>query len=265
MVTRRSTLAGMFYPKDPALLEKQLESFFNNVSLTITGNILGIVCPHAGITYSGLTAAHSYSAIRKDFDGTFIVIGPSHSGFHDCVSSLAWETPLGDLLPDTDLIEKLPVEVDNDAHQQRENSLEVQMPFIKYRFPKSKIVPILLGNQSYENSIAMGEVIFEVLSESKNDVKVVASSDFSHYIPDEDARRYDHYAINGLLNLDTMEFYRRIYTKRISACGIGPIIAMVEACKKSGAHKAELINYMTSGEISGDYDQVVGYAAIAVE
>ncbi len=98
----------------------------------------------------------------------------------------------------------------------------------------------------------------------KRDIRIVASSDFSHYIPEKVARDQDLFAIQALESLDTGEFYRRIASRNISACGYGPITAMAAACRSMGAREARLLNYTTSGDGTGDRDEVVGYAAIAV-
>ena len=267
MVTRRATLAGMFYPDKPAFLKQQLNAFFDNVSLDSAGNTLGIVSPHAGISYSGKTSAYAYSSVKSGFSGTFIVVGPSHAGYPDCMSTLSWETPFGVIENNPVLSKRLSqdIKVDNFVHSQSENSLEVQVPFVKYRFPHAKVVSVLMGNQSRTNALAIAEAIYNTVSDTKSDVIVVASSDFSHYIPEPQAHKYDKYAIDALKDLNTAEFYRRIFDEGISACGYGPIAAMAEYCRMKGAKKGVLLNYSTSGDVTKDYSQVVGYAAIAVE
>ncbi|MBP2132108.1 AmmeMemoRadiSam system protein B [Methanomicrobium sp. W14] len=267
MVTRRATYAGMFYPDNPALLKQEIGAFFDNVKSESGKRPYGIVCPHAGIVYSGQTAAYSYSAVKNSFKGTFIVIGPSHAGYPDCTSSLSWQTPLGVAENDSVLTESLSgyISEDNFSQEQRENSLEVQMPFIKYRFSGAKVATVLMGDQSRRNALRVAKAIYNAVLDTNSDVIVVASSDFSHYVPVFQAEKYDKYAIDALKNLDTAEFYRRIFDEGISACGYGPITAMVEYSRMRGAESGVLLNYSTSGEISGDYSQVVGYAAISVE
>lgn len=265
MDMRRATLAGKFYPGEPASLKKQIDLFFSRVSLPEPMNAYGIVSPHAGTVYSGQVAAYAYSAIPHDFDGTFVIIAPSHSGYPDCTSELVWETPLGDVESDHALVSSLGIKRDDFAHMQDENSIEVQMPFIKSRFPDAKVAPVLMGRQILSNAVEMAVSIVRAVRESRSDVRIIASSDFSHYIPDTEARRLDGYAIEALLPLDTGEFYKRISGSGISACGFGPIITMAEACRGLfGATEGRLLKYMTSGDVSGDFDQVVGYAAIAV-
>ena len=308
MVTRRTTLSGMFYPDNPVLLKRTLDAFYDNPQLrdffakcspmnkendlssesVSEGDMpkgvseisedmnrisrdmripKGIVSPHAGIVYSGLTSAYAYGSIPSGFSGTFVIIGPSHSGYSDCMSSQDWETPLGDISADGVLIEELSkhLRVDDYAMSRRENSIEVQTLFVKHRFPNAKCVCILMGNQTERNSLEMGRVIYNAVSVTNTESVIVASSDFSHYIPAAEAEKYDIYAINALGNLDTGLFYKRIITEGISACGYGPIIAMTECCRLMGAEYSELLKYSTSGDITGEYSEVVGYAAISVE
>ena len=310
MVTRRTTLSGMFYPDNPVLLKRTLDAFYDNPQLrdffakcspmnkendlsseSVSDGIheisegisipedmnripedmpripKGIVSPHAGIVYSGLTSAYAYGSIPSGFSGTFVIIGPSHSGYSDCMSSQDWETPLGDISADGVLIEELSkhLRVDDYAMSRRENSIEVQTLFVKHRFPNAKCVCILMGNQTERNSLEMGRVIYNAVSVTNTESVIVASSDFSHYIPAAEAEKYDIYAINALGNLDTGLFYKRIITEGISACGYGPIIAMTECCRLMGAEYSELLKYSTSGDITGEYSEVVGYAAISVE
>jgi hypothetical protein len=251
----------MFYPRDPSHLEQLLEKFFS-VSRK-AGNSLGIVSPHAGYIYSGEIAARAFSTISPDFSGTFVVIGPSHRGYINCVSKVPWETPLGVVDTDVELVELFDIETDEFSHKD-EHSLEVQMPFIKYRFPRARIAPVMMGQQDYASAMRLAEKIGSAIQQAKRDVRIVASSDFSHYVREEKAKKDDIYAIEPLTSMDVREFYRRIEEREVSACGYGPIAAMVTACGKLGAKTAQLIQYATSGEVTGDRREVVGYAAIAV-
>jgi AmmeMemoRadiSam system protein B len=258
---RTCAVAGMFYPRDPSHLEQLLEKFFSGTGSDEAS--LGIVSPHAGYIYSGEVAARAFSTIASDFSGTFVVIGPSHRGYINCVSKVPWETPLGVVDTDAELVESLDMETDEFSHRD-EHSLEVQMPFIKYRFPRARIAPVMMGQQDYPSAIRLAEKIVAAIKHTRRDVRIVASSDFSHYVPEQKAKSDDLYAIEPLLTLDTKEFYRRIEERRVTACGFGPITAMVTACEKLGAKKAQLLRYATSGDVTGDRREVVGYAAIAV-
>ncbi|MDD1709966.1 MAG: AmmeMemoRadiSam system protein B [Methanoregulaceae archaeon] len=261
MKIRACAVAGMFYPRDPHHLEQLLEKMFRGKDTDL--NAMGVVSPHAGYPYSGEVAASAFGTVPAGFSGTFIVIGPSHRGYQTCVSQIPWETPLGIIDTDTELSSSIDLEADEISHKD-EHSLEVQMPFIKYRFPRARILPILMGNQDFKAAeILAGKVLDAIHRVKRDDIRLVASSDFSHYVPVTTARENDCYAIDALSKLNLPEFYRRIATRRISACGYGPIAAVVHICMERGARTGRLIRYATSGDVTGDPD-VVGYAAIAV-
>ena len=261
MKMRPCAVSGMFYPSDPDHLEQLLAKFFKNAGNA--GNSKGVVAPHAGYIYSGSVAALSYASIDAGFSGTFILIGPSHRGFETCISMEPWESPLGIVDNDNELGEALNIDPDEISHQ-NEHSLEVQIPFIKYRFPRARITPVMMGRQDYRNAMVLSEQITSAIRRTGRDVRIVASSDFSHYVPASVARKNDLYAIEALNKFDIPEFYRRIGERGITACGYGPISAMLLACRELGGRKAELIHYATSGDVTGDNNEVVGYAAIAV-
>ncbi|HII76676.1 MAG TPA: AmmeMemoRadiSam system protein B [Methanolinea sp.] len=262
MKTRRCGVAGMFYPRDPHHLEQLLEKFFSNKNAGV--DALGIVSPHAGYPYSGEVSALAYTAFPASFAGTFVVIGPSHRGYRTCTSLIPWETPLGIVDNDTAFGSSLDLDPDEVSHQEQENSLEVQIPFIKYRFPRARIVPILMGDQTLEGARHLSRTLIDGIRRSgRNDIRIVASSDFSHYVPDAVARENDLYAIAAIEHLDVEEFYRRIQSRRVSTCGYGPVATMCLVCRELGASSGRLLRYATSGDVTGD-PEVVGYAAIAV-
>lgn len=263
MKMRTCAVSGMFYPREPNHLEQLLTRFFEGTARFHGTNAKGIVSPHAGYIYSGAVAAKAFAAIQESFSGTFVIIGPSHRGFLTAASSVPWETPLGVIDTDTAFIEALGIEVDEFVHA-GEHSLEVQVPFVKYRFPRARIAPVMMGEQDEESAMDLATRIVTTARSLNRDIRIVASSDFSHYIPEETARDQDLYAIQALETLDTGEFYRRIARRNISACGYGPITAMAVACRSMGAAEGRLLGYATSGEVTGDRNEVVGYAAIAV-
>lgn len=261
MKIRPCAVAGMFYPRDPHHLEQLLEKYLSGKERGI--DAAGIVAPHAGYPYSGEVAGWAYGAVPDSFEGTFILVGPSHRGNRTCTSLISWETPLGIVDNDPELAELLDIEADEVSHKD-EHSLEVQVPFIKYRFPRARILPVLVGDQDYGSAdLLAGKLVGAVKTSGRDDVRFVASSDFSHYVPAAEARTNDLYAIEGLKDLNVREFYRRVAEKRVSACGVGPIAATCLACKARGATRGELLTYATSGDVTGD-PTVVGYGAIAV-
>lgn len=263
MMIRRCSLAGMFYPADPVQLQSMLDRFFSHTRTG--GDARGIVSPHAGYVYSGQTSAHAFSAVREGFDGTFIIIGPSHRGLSTCISAIAWDTPIGPVQPDRDLAALLGLPVDEEAMAYgNENSLEVQVPFIRYRFPDARVVPVMMGRQTLEETEYVSGLISAAIWEYPGDIRIIASSDFSHYVPAAKAQKDDLFVIEALKDLNVREFYSRIRNMRVTTCGYGPVGTMIESLRPFGITRCDLISYTHSGDVSGDYDQVVGYAALVV-
>jgi len=268
-MNRQAAVAGYFYQGSYSALMDQVERFLVPRAKKIKA--LGIVSPHAGLVYSGSVAGAVYSSI--ELPGTFILIGPNHTGLGEPVSLMAkgeWETPLGTVRIDEELAAAILsrsrlVREDTLAHL-KEHSLEVQLPFIQYLKKEFTIVPIQMMDTRLETCLALGNAVAEAVREQakKTGVLIVASSDMSHYISAEAAKKKDHKAIQRILDLDAQGLYYTVRDEDITMCGYGPAVAMLTACKALGAKKAELIKYTNSGEVSGDYDQVVGYAGIVV-
>lgn len=264
---RQPAVAGQFYPLHCEYLEKELKRCFEGMEIR-ERNVLGAVCPHAGYVYSGKVAAHVYAALPAA--NTYIIFGPNHTGYGSpvSVSRDTWKTPLGTIKVDTELADGLMgsiIDADELGHRY-EHSIEVQLPFLQYRFEKDfKILPICMGMQDEETAVEVGNLVADLVSESGKKVVFIASSDFTHYNPADLAKELDNEIIEAILNMDITEMYERLYQRNASVCGYGPIAAMLTASKKLGGNRATLLNYANSGDISGDMDAVVGYAAIIVE
>jgi MEMO1 family protein len=272
---RQPAVAGHFYQGSPSALRDQVERFVEPEAKKVKA--LGIVSPHAGLVYSGSVAGAVYS--RIELPGTFVLIGPNHTGLGAPVSLMAngsWETPLGAVRINEDLAAAVlsksrRIHDDTMAHLQ-EHSLEVQLPFIQYLKKKFTIVPIQMMDTRLETCIEVGNAIASAIAECEvrsaeykaGGTLIVASSDMSHYVSVETAKKKDHAAIKRILDLDAQGLYYTVRNESISMCGYGPVVAMLTACKVLGATKADLVKYTNSGEVSGDYDQVVGYAGIVV-
>ncbi|HJJ95347.1 MAG TPA: AmmeMemoRadiSam system protein B [Methanocorpusculum sp.] len=260
---RIPTLAGMFYPSQPEDLKNLLTSFFEGTVTSVT-NPKGILVPHAGFIYSGPAAAVSYAKIDSSFDGTFVIIGPNHSGYTTATADFAWDTPIGTVYPDSEFIASLPLPKDELYLREQENSLEVQMPFIAYRFPKAKIVPVLIGDQSPDGVKTIVSAVNQAIEATGRKIIIIASSDGSHYVPKKVAESADLTVLASLKNLDVPEFYQKLYEIRPSMCGYGAVAALAEICAGLGAKEARVLCYTTSGDVTGCTDEVVGYAAMEV-
>jgi hypothetical protein len=269
---RYPAVAGQFYAGTESALRKQVESCFNHKlgpgkipELNAKGErrIKGLVSPHAGYMYSGHVAAHGFAALARDgFPETFIVIGPNHHGIGSGVALTThdFQTPLGVLEVDKELANALHkglIDDDLEAHK-HEHSLEVQLPFIQYLAPKAKFVPICMLMQDYETAGEVGQTIKKAIE--GRDVVIVASTDFSHYVSPAAAKEKDAMALERILALDAKGLDATVKKNRISMCGYGPVMAMLEAV--SGT-KGELLKYATSGDVS-PMPEVVGYASAVV-
>jgi len=265
---RQPAAAGQFYYETPSRLKKQVEQYI--ISDSAKEKIIGAVSPHAGLMYSGNVAGAVYSSIQ--FPETFILIGPNHTGIGANVSIMAsgqWNMPTGTFSLDEDLSRRIISNVqgiseDISSHLY-EHSLELQLPFIAYFSNQVKIVPITVMSASLRDCELIGEGIAKAIKEVDYDVVLIASSDMSHYISDSSARRLDNLAIKEILNLNPEGLYKTVQKERISMCGFIPSTIMLYASNALGAKEARLIKYATSGDVSGDYEHVVGYAGIIVK
>jgi MEMO1 family protein len=259
---RDPAVAGQFYPRNGAELKHQLDEILANGAQELP--VLGAVVPHAGYMYSAAVAAEVYACMPKR--DTYVIIGPNHHGLGAPValSRESWKTPLGIVNGDLELADALAgsiIDSDELAHRQ-EHSIEVQIPFLQFKFQEFMILPISMGLQDEETAVEVGEQLGEALIRLGRRAAVIASSDFTHYESLEVARTVDAQLIEAILNMDVPEFYRRVYGHNATACGYGPIAAAVTAASALGASKGKLLRYATSGDVSGDYSQVVGYGAM---
>ena len=222
--------------------------------------------PHAGYEYSGAIAAHAYLRIAEDAPpSTVLVLGVDHHGVSRgaSLSDRAWLTPLGPTSVDHDLVRKLarlPIEVDEAAHA-REHSIEVQLPFLEYVLPHPKFVALEVGFGPYDFLEDVAGVVREAIRD--RDVLVIASTDFSHYVPARTADRLDHLAIDAILARDPRRLYDTVQRNEITMCGIAPTTVMLAATRE-GAGEAHLLRWGHSGEVAAMRD-VVGYASIVLE
>jgi len=277
-VNRRPAVAGTFYPGSERSLNETLNQLFtfppdnlSKYSPPSLKEVFGIVSPHAGYQYSGYVAAKGYSLLKSHISSPerVIILGPNHQGLGSVIASSTkegWQTPLGTVQVDLDGVKKLSklsklVDLDDLAHEY-EHSIEVQLPLLQYTYGSAfKLLPICMMAQDKRFAIELGSTIAEFFV-SGRDI-MVASSDFTHYEPHNIALKKDKELISYIEKLDVEGFYDCIDENRVSVCGFGPIATLMTLSKKIGASGGKLLVYMTSGEVIGEYDQVVGYASIA--
>lgn len=265
---RKPQVAGQFYPAGSAALRRQLEQLIKEKEKE--EDVLGVVSPHAGYIYSGGVAGACFSKVN--ITESVIILGPNHTGMgmpFSIMASGTWQMPLGNIEVDAALAKKILaqskyLQEDVNAHIY-EHSIEVQLPFLQFFAAEIKIVPIIVSGADFSVYDQIGKTIAKVLKDTGKNCLIVASSDMSHYERQEKAKANDNLAIEAILRLDGEELLKRIEKFNITMCGYGPTVCMLSAAKALGAKKAQLIKYQTSGDASGDYSSVVGYAAIMVK
>ena len=265
---RKPVVAGMFYPGSPDGLSRELTRLCGVPhSPAALNSSVGLIAPHAGYAYSGAVAGEGYKELAaRGTPEWAIILGSNHTGMGQPISIAtdgAWQTPLGTSQIATGIAKRLvagAVRVAPEAFV-REHSIEVQLPFLQHLFGLDvPFVPICVMLPPIDDVVALGEAIAAVAKESAG--VVIASSDFTHYQPDEVARQIDHKAIDRILALDVEGFYRTLIENRLTICGGGAIAALM-SCARTLGWEARLASYATSGDMTEDRSAVVGYAAIS--
>ena len=265
---RDAAVAGQFYPGKPEELEQAVKASLPEGKARIRGAI-GVMVPHAGYVYSGSVAGAVYGAI--ELPGRYIIIGPNHTGVGSSAAMMAqgsWRMPLGEVPVDEALAAAIlsksrVLSADATAHV-FEHSIEVQLPFLQYLIPEIRIVPISLMLSDAASCREIGGAIARAIAREKEPVLIVASSDMSHYESQDQAQRKDRLALERILALDAEGLLETVSANSISMCGAAPTAAMLFAAVELGASEASLVKYRTSGDVTGDLSQVVGYAGVVV-
>lgn len=296
---REPAVAGMFYPGGRDELEAEIRRCSEHEYGPQGGGreaddmppILGAICPHAGYKYSGPVACHSMAALaaelsRREVDTEggeeegplFIMAGPNHRGIGAATATMAhcmWRTPLGDVDVDSQAADALAAESGGMARQDAyahsgEHSLEVQVPMLQHFVgPRASILPVLMADQSSGTAERLGHAMARVAAGAgartggKGPALLIASSDLTHYEPNDAAHEKDGELVEAVLGMDVDEFYRVLRDRHVTACGYGAIAATMVACADLGATRGRLLRYATSYDVAGaDESSVVGYASV---
>lgn len=278
LYTRPPAVAGRFYPGTADGLAATVRALFDAVSVREQRGVQRIehphmlMLPHAGYVFSGLVAAKTLA--RVELPETLFLLGPTHTGEGAPLSVWpdgAWLTPLGALPVDAEAAACLLAcgggfQADTASHL-RDHALEVLIPLLQSAAPHARIVPVTVALPDFaglSDAAAALARAMEQLEAAGKRVCSIVSSDMSHFLSQQNAHLADHMALNELLRLNAEGLYRTVIAKRISMCGILPAtLGLLTACAR-GASTAELVAYATSGEASGDYERVVGYAGMVI-
>lgn len=276
---RKPAVAGSFYPDNPNALKKIIEDCFlddagvgelpelaefNEVDYPIN-----IMVPHAGYQYSGAIASHGYcNLVQKGFPEVFIILSPNHTGYGSEISVFnegEWITPLGNVVVDCDFANSIIsnsdiASADFSAHI-HEHSIEVQLPFLQYFSNDFKIVPITMGSQTFTASTDLAKAIFEAAKELNKSYAVIASTDLSHFNNQEKANKVDGFVLEDIEEMNEFKLFEEVIQYNITMCGYGPVMTAILVSKMSDKNSCEILAYRTSGDVTGDFTSVVGYAS----
>ncbi|MFA5858917.1 MAG: AmmeMemoRadiSam system protein B [Elusimicrobiota bacterium] len=260
---RKAMYAGSWYPSVKGAVKNYI------IPDAKKREVIGCIIPHAGWMFSGKIMGEVFSGIEPP--ETFVILSPNHTGLGESVSILpegGWDTPSGIVQTDEVFADKLlacagVLKADKLAHLQ-EHSIEVLLPFIKYMFTESKIVPISFYDYSFDVCDDIGNAIADVIAATSKKVVVIASTDMSHHVTQKVAEEKDKLAIEQITKMNPKKMLEVIEDNEISMCGSGPVAAMLITAKKMGAKNVEIVKHATSGDVTHDYDVVVGYLGAVV-
>jgi AmmeMemoRadiSam system protein B len=267
--TREAVVAGQFYPASAEKLRAQIGSFVDKN--TAKSPALACILPHAGYIYSGRVAAETVS--RIELKEKILLLGPNHTGEgvpFSIMTEGTWQTPMGDIQVDEPLAKKIlnnsrNLGEDSLAHI-NEHSLEVELPILQYFKSDFTIVPMAFLSDDLKRLKETGREIAVAVKDEflAGSIMLLASSDMTHYEPQDTAEKKDQLAITAILELNEDKLMDTLRKFRITMCGYAPVIAMLSAAKALGAKKAQLVKYQTSADETKDTKSVVGYAGIII-
>jgi len=264
---RHSVIAGTWYPGSKAELRREVESYLNRAEpAELDGELVALICPHAGYMYSGQVAAYAYKLVQGASYDVVAVVSPVHRmpmGIFAVTAADAYETPLGLVPLDQETVSALSQELElTRVGFDAEHSLEIQLPFLQVALGDFRLLPVMLGDQSLTTCKRLGAALAKVLA-GKNAL-LVASTDLSHFYPYKQAVRLDRVCMSYIDDFDPEGLAQALAEHRTEACGGGPVMAVMFAAQALGANRGRVLYYANSGDVTGDHSQVVGYVAGAL-
>jgi AmmeMemoRadiSam system protein B len=278
---RPSPLAGRWYDADPDVLARKVDAYLDAAQLPdLEGELIGVIAPHAGHTYSGPVAGYAFAALRalrargpRDEPDLVALIGPMHHPYVEPLITTVYDsyaTPLGRVPVDKDALRQLDASLRSElgfglstVQRDPEHSLEIELPFLQRVLTSEwKLLPVMVRAREPRVSQALGKALAPVLRE-RNFV-MVASTDLSHFYNQQTALAYDRAMLNAIESFDPAAAFDLERAEKGFACGLGAFTAVLWAAKELGADKVQVLRHATSGNVSGDYSSVVGYGAAAI-
>jgi len=272
---RKPAVAGLFYPANPIELGKAVATLFSEVEKTpLSGRPMAMIVPHSGYPYSGKIAARAFKLLEGECYDTVIVISPSSTVFFKGCAVYdggGYETPFGVVEIDRGLSERIAslnssVFLSKKGHAtagaRGEHALEVQLPFLQVVLGKFKLVAIVMGEQEEDTAKALGQALAASLGNTNS--LIIASSNLSHFHSLKEARELDVAVQNAIEKYDPHLLMKTIESGKGEATGGGVIAAALVAAKQLGGKDIKFLGYGTSGETTGELDEVVGYMSAAI-
>ena len=267
---RPSPIAGTWYEGLPKPLAARVDEFLAAAELPeITGQVLGVIAPHAGHRYSGQVAAHAFAALRGLSPDLVVILSPFHSfAPYELIttSHQAYATPLGTIEVDKQVMEELQKNLDipiSPIPNDKEHSLEIELPFLQRVFQHEfKLLPIMIRSQEETIAKKLGMALARTLK--KKNAIIVASTDLSHFYDQQTAQIFDHEMLRCFESFNPFSIFESEQTGKGFACGHAAVAAAFWATQKLGANQVQILNYATSGDITKDFSSVVGYGAAAI-
>ncbi len=266
---RKPAVAGMFYPSSPTVLSNTIDELLNNnFTKEQFSGITGIVAPHAGYVYSGGTAAYAYNTVKDKIIDTVIILSPSHREYFNGLSIYSgdsYSTPLGTVKINKDireiLTQKSKIIYSSVEGHRNEHAVEVQIPFLQTIYNDFTIVPIVLGDQNRKYMFELAERLAEVITDT---TLIVASSDLSHFYNKNKAELLDKIVEDKITKFDYNGLQNDLDKGYCEACGGGTIVTLLKLSELINKKKSQVLKRTTSGDITGDYSEVVGYLSAVV-
>lgn len=271
---RPSPIAGMWYEGNPKALAAVVDQFLDQAELPeLPGEIVGLIAPHAGHRYSGGVAGYTFATVRgRDYD-LVAVLSPMHQAYHEALlttAHAAYATPLGEVMVDQQAVTDLEAGLRERLNEglfriafDQEHSLEIELPFLQRALaPGFKLLPVMVRAQSPTVARQLGEAL-AVLLRDRNAL-IVASTDLSHFYPQEQAKTFDMEMLRRVEAFSPEEVFLAETEDKGYACGLGALAAALWAGKGLGADSVKVLRHATSGDVTGDYSSVVGYGAAVI-
>lgn len=271
MDTRPTALAGTWYSAHPQQLRDEVEQYILDAAPPeFSGEIVGLLAPHAGHRYSGPVAGYAFRAIQGNSYETIAIVSPYHRGYPQpllTTSHDSYATPLGEVAVDTVSLGMLKAWLQKNSGEElvpirhdQEHAIEIELPFLQITvFGAFKLLPLMISDSNPKMAIALGQALAAQLNNKR--ALLIASTDLSHFYPETVANQLDQAMLDAIASFDPDKVLAIQRSGEGQACGLLPVLAVMTAAGLLGASQAHIFHYATSGATSGDYSRVVGYGA----